>query len=151
MRFTEKQKERVRHMRARCSTWQEIAQEMKVSERTLQRHFKGTVTPRQKSDKMADILSVDVVKTGENVKNMLVQDVERSAIALNQLEIDVTELKEWQKREQIAESIQKRASSLLNIGETNEPIVNIAVMAQLPDEPKLCNTATYENVSSVTD
>lgn len=151
MRFTEKQKERVRHMRARCSTWQEIAKEMKVSERTLQRHFKNTVTPRQKSDKMADILSVDVVKTGENVKNLLVQDVERSAQALNQLEIDVTELKEWQKREQIAESIQKRASSLLNIGETNEPIINIAVMAQLPDEPKLCNTATYENVSSVTD
>ena len=124
---------------------------MKVSERTLQRHFKGTVKPRQKSDKMTDNLSVDTVKAGERVKNMLVQDVERSAQALNQLEIDVSELKEWQKREQIAESIQKRANSLLNIGETNEPIINIAVMSQLPDEPKLCNTTTYEDVSSVTD
>jgi len=151
MRFTEKQKERVRHMRARCSTWQEIAKEMKVSERTLQRHFKGTVKPRQNSVKLTDNLSVDTVKTGERVKNMLVMDVERSAQALNQLEIDVTELKEWQKREQIAESIQKRANSLLNIGETNEPIINIAVMSQLPDEPKLCNTTTYEDVSSVTD
>ena len=124
---------------------------MKVSERTLQRHFKGTVKPRQNSVKLTDNLSVDTVKTGERVKNMLVQDVERSAIALNQLEIDVTELKEWQKREQIAESIQKRANSLLNIGETTEPIVNIAVMAQLPDEPKLCNATTYEDVSPVTD
>ena len=138
-------------MRARGSTWQEVAKEMKVSERTLQRHFKGTVKPRQKSDRMTENLSVDVVKTGEKVKNMLVQDVERSAQALNQLEIDVSELRDWQKREQIAESIQKRANSLLNIGETTEPIVNIAVMAQLPDEPKLCNATTYEDVSSVTD
>ncbi len=151
MRFTEKQKERVSRMRARGSTWQEVAKEMKVSERTLQRHFKGTVKPRQNSVKLTEKQTVDVVKAGEKVKNMLVQDVERSAQALNQLEIDVTELKEWQKREQIAESIQKRASSLLNIGESNEPIVNIAVMAQLPDEPKLCNATTYEEVSPVTD
>ena len=138
-------------MRARGSTWQEVAKETGIGESTLRRRQAEFKTSAQKALKKAEVSAVDTLKAGENVKNLLVMDVERSAQALNQLEIDVTELKEWQKREQIAESIQKRASSLLNIGETNEPIVNIAVMAQLPDEPKLCNTATYENVSSVTD
>ena len=151
MRFTEKQKERVRHMRARCSTWQEIAKATGIGESTLRRRQAEFKTSAQKALKKPEVSAIDTLKAGERVKNMLVQDVERSAIALNQLEIDVSELKEWQKREQIAESIQKRASSLLNIGETNEPIVNIAVMAQLPDEPKLCNTTTYEDMSPVTD
>ncbi len=138
-------------MRARGSTWQEIAKETGIGESTLRRRQAEFKTSAQKALKKAEVSAVDTLKAGERVKNMLVQDVERSAIALNQLEIDVSELKEWQKREQIAESIQKRASSLLNIGETNEPIINIAVMSQLPDEPKLCNTTTYEDVSSVTD
>ena len=138
-------------MRARCSTWQEIAKETGIGESTLRRRQAEFKTSAQKALKKAEVSAVDTLKAGEKVKNLLVMDVEKSAQALNQLDIDVTELKEWQKREQIAESIQKRASSLLNIGETNEPIVNIAVMAQLPDEPKLCNTTTYEDMSPVTD
>ena len=75
----------------------------------------------------------NIEEIADLVKKSLAIDVEASASALANWQADDLDLRDWQRREQIAESIQKRASSLLDIGNQPENVVNIAVLSQLPE------------------
>lgn len=127
-------------------SWESIARKIGVSSRTLKRHAKDQewfdgATSRTNLDKDLDKAGQSLSKFGTKnieqiadlVKKSLAIDVEASAIALANWQADDLDLRDWQRREQIAESIQKRASSLLDIGNQAENVVNIAVLSQLPE------------------
>ena len=82
---------------------------------------------------MSKVDSKTIEQIAELVRDSLANDVEASANALANWQADDLDLRDWEKRERIAESIQKRASSLLNIGNQPENVVNIAVLSQLPE------------------
>ena len=140
-RITDDQLRIAKRERAKGETWEGIARQLGVSSRTIKRHAKAqswfeTVLPGSKPDKAGQSLtkvdSKTIEQIAELVRDSLANDVEASANALANWQADDLDLRDWEKRERIAESIQKRASSLLNIGNQPENVVNIAVLSQLP-------------------
>ena len=141
-RITEDQLRVARRERESGESWESIARKIGVSSRTLKRHAKDQewfdgATSRTNLDKAGQSLSKfdtkNIEEIADLVKKSLAIDVEASASALANWQADDLDLRDWQRREQIAESIQKRASSLLDIGNQPENVVNIAVLSQLPE------------------
>ena len=95
------------------------------------------------------ISAKDLDDLAEILRVKLANDANDSVEALRSWKAGQLDLQEFEKRERIAESIQKRATSLLNIGEKQEPVVNIALMSQLPDNPSLTTAKVYDVVSNV--
>jgi len=142
-RITEDQLRIAKEMRAKGETWPAIAKQTGASERGLQYQAKrngwnvagiASAKPRKQSAKdiaANDPKTIEVI--AELVRDKLANDIEASANTLANWRSDDLDLRDWQKREQIAESIQKRAASLLNVGNQQENVVNIAVLSQLPE------------------
>lgn len=142
-KITEDQIRIAKGLRAKGETWPVIAKQTGASQRGLQYHAKrngwnvagiATAKPRKQSAKdlaRSEAKTIEVI--AELVRDSLANDVEASANALANWQADDLDLRDWEKRERIAESIQKRASSLLNIGNQPENVVNIAVLSQLPE------------------
>ena len=139
-RVTQDQLRIAAKLRAKGETWPEIARQTGASQRTLQYHAKkegwtvGSAKPRKNGAR--DLARNDdrtIEQIAELVRDRLANDIEASANTLASWQAESLDLRDWQKREQIAESIQKRASSLLNVGKQEENVVNIAVLSQLPD------------------
>lgn len=139
-KLTEDQLRIAKRMRADGSSWKEISKETGASVRGLTYNaerngwnLKGIAKPSSGKQSVAKLeeKSIDVI--AELVRERLANDVESSANALANWQASDLDLRDWEKRERIAESIQKRASSLLNIGNQPENVVNIAVLSQLPE------------------
>ena len=81
----------------------------------------------------AAIVEASLAGLGEMVKGRLAGDIQNSIAALESWEPGGLELSQLEKRERIADSVQKRAAVLFDIGQTESPVVNIAVLSQLPD------------------
>ena len=141
-RLTEDQLKLAREMRSKGASWKEIAKETGASARGLAYNAQknGWNVFAKVGNKVsneggliakAERRSLEVL--ADLVKEKLAIDVEASASALANWQADDLDLRDWQRREQIAESIQKRASSLLDIGNQDQNVVNIAVLSQLPE------------------
>ena len=139
-KLTDDQLRIAKRMRAGGSSWKEISKETGASVRGLTYNaerngwnLKAIAKPSNGKQSVAKVeaRSIDVI--AELVRERLANDVETSANALANWQASDLNLRDWEKRERIAESIQKRASSLLNIGNQPENVVNIAVLSQLPE------------------
>ena len=75
----------------------------------------------------------EIERIAEVVKSRLANDIEASAIAIQSWQPSELDLPQLEKRERIAESVQKRAANLFDIGKNDQSVVNIAVLSQLPD------------------
>lgn len=70
---------------------------------------------------------------GEDVKERLQSDVEASLSALESINPADLGLNQLGSREKVAGDLTKRASQLFDMIEKEQPTMNIAVLAQLPD------------------
>lgn len=132
-----------KRMRAEGATWPEIAKATRCSQRGLTSRAKkegwlakGSKTGTKQAVKQADKAKLEVEsidKLAELVRDKLADDILGSTNALSNWDASSLELRDLEKRERIAESIQKRAASLLNVGKTEDNVVNIAVLSQLPE------------------
>jgi len=134
-------------MREKGESWPAIAKAVGASERGIRYQagkrgwIKGQKTPdrrpvpagKKAGKDLASAEAFSLEEIAERVRQKLTTDIESSARALDSWQADSLDLRDWQKREQIAESIQKRAAGLLNIGNQQENVVNIAVLSQLPE------------------
>ncbi len=150
-RITEDQLRLAKRMRERGESWPAITSATGASERALRNHankrgwVKGEETvekrplpalpanPAKDGKKPAKAEALTIDQIAEKVKEQLANDIESSARALASWQADSLELRDWEKRERIAESIQKRAVNLLEVGEKDQNVVNIAVLSQLPE------------------
>lgn len=155
-RISKEQLAKAKHMRQSGHSWHEIAEKVNASERSLCYHAKRegwTIKTLQTSCKPAakslQSKDLNLDELAEILRGKLANDASQSIEALQSWPAGNLELHEFEKRERIAESIQKRATSLLNIGEKQEPVVNIALMSQLPDKPSLTAAKVYDVESHV--
>ena len=87
-----------------------------------------------------------VEETREIVKSLVIEDIRQTLAALqNHSPDDIDELPQLLTRERIAESVQKRAGTLLGFDETDKHVVNIAILSQLPDDPSASASTTYDS------
>ena len=81
----------------------------------------------------------------ELVRSMVLEDIENTLAALkNHSPEAIDELPQLLTRERIAESVQKRAGTLLGFDESDKNVVNIAILSQLPDDPSDSASTTYD-------
>ncbi len=130
-------------MRKDGKSWPAIAQATAASERGLRYNAakngwqtKGGSVPavrQQRGNQIATLPDRTIDELAELVKSRLAVDIETSVEALASWRPAELELAQLEKRERVADSVQKRAASLFNIGQTEQPVVNIAVLSQLPD------------------
>ena len=139
-KLTDDQLRIAKRMRADGASWREISKETGASVRGLTYNakrngwnLKDIAKPSSGRQSIAKMESKSIEVIAELVRERLANDVEASANTLANWQADDLDLRDWEKRERIAESIQKRASSLLNIGNQQENVVNIAVLSQLPE------------------
>jgi len=139
-KLTEDQLRIAKRMRADGASWREISKETGASVRGLTYNaerngwnLKAIAKPSNGKQSVAKLEAKSIDVIAELVRERLANDVEASANTLANWRSDDLDLRDWEKRERIAESIQKRASSLLNIGNQPENVVNIAVLSQLPE------------------
>lgn len=97
--------------------------------------------------------SVAMVETVEQlaevVRGELTDDIRATIAALKAFNPNDLSLRDLEKREQIATSVQKRADSLMHLTENNTPIINIAVMSQLPSSINNTVPIVTEDLSHV--
>tara|TARA_R110000751_G_scaffold296364_1_gene405534 strand:- start:165 stop:698 length:534 start_codon:yes stop_codon:yes gene_type:complete len=135
-------------MRAAGESWSAIAKATKASERALRYNAaqngwqaKGSKKAQLTAGKaiaksgnaIATIGERSIVELAELVKNSLAVDIEASVEALASWQPSELELGQLEKRERVADSVQKRAASLFDIGQPEQAVVNIAVLSQLPE------------------
>tara|TARA_S200002703_G_C3747934_1_gene230094 strand:- start:56 stop:577 length:522 start_codon:yes stop_codon:yes gene_type:complete len=150
-RITEDQLRLAKRMREKGESWPAIASATGASERGIRYQaskrgwIKGQKTAEKRplpdlpadtskaGKKLAKAEALTIDQIAERVKDQLANDIEASARALASWQADSLELRDWEKRERIAESIQKRAVNLLEVGEKDQNVVNIAVLSQLPE------------------
>jgi len=128
-----------RAMRKEGKSWPAIAQATAASERGLRYNAakngwqtKGDIR-QQGGNQLAALPDKTIDELAELVKSRLAVDIETSVEALASWRPAELELAQLEKRERVADSVQKRAANLFNIGQTEQPVVNIAVLSQLPD------------------
>ena len=139
-RLTQQIVSEAKFLRAQGESWKGIANKTGATVKQLRYHadkhdwnYKGLATIGQKDIAKDSKHSAKPELIAEIVERLLTEDIETSAQVLVTTDASQLSLRDWQKREQIAESIQKRAASLLNIGQKAESVVNIAVLSSLPD------------------
>ena len=111
--------------RAKAGNWVRLSQ----AEVTLRNVAGGSaIAPGGK----ADIIRGRKV-SGEDVKERLQSDVESSLSALESINPADLGLNQLGSREKVAGDLTKRASQLFDMIEKEQPTMNIAVLAQLPD------------------
>ena len=138
-RISKAQKTLAKELRLAGNSWPIVAKKTGVYERSLQYLAKNEnwpakfAVPAKNTANRLDICDADIDGLAELVRNRLAKDIESSVIALESMPPAELELNQLEKREKVADSVQKRAASLFNIGETEKPVVNIAVLSQLPE------------------
>ena len=90
-------------------------------------------SPQKQLAKADSLAPVDIGQLAELIKNRLAEDIQASVAALGALPPDSLELGQLEKRERVADSVQKRAANLFDIGQSDQAVVNIAVLSQLPE------------------
>jgi len=90
-------------------------------------------SPQKQPAKKDSLAPVDIGQLAELIKNRLAEDIQASVAALGALPPDSLELGQLEKRERVADSVQKRAANLFDIGQSDQAVVNIAVLSQLPE------------------
>lgn len=125
-------------LRALGYTHKQIAKELGVCAATVNKYSiaeqwpSGNIQSDKKARQLAERKAIDDVR--EIVRERLVGDLEASLDALDvNHPLDCESLGDLLTRERIAELVQKRASSLLDLGEKDQAIVNIAILSNLPD------------------
>ena len=135
------EKKRAQKLRAAGDSWEAVGRELGRSERQLKTIAKQERWPSCTARAQivhrpcvdgAQTETVDHAQLGETIKNQLAEDAVASVKALTQLEPVNLELRDWERRERIIASVQKRADDLLEFQKKSEPLFNIAVMSQLP-------------------
>ena len=149
-RIDQAQFDLARKMRAAGESWPAIAKATKASERALrynaaQNGWQAKGQSKQlpeagKAGKAGNGLAVieerSIDELAELVKSKLAVDIESSVEALASWQPSELELPQLEKRERVADSVQKRAAALFNIGDSSQAVVNIAVLSQLPEAIK---------------
>jgi hypothetical protein len=138
-----------RKMRAAGESWPAIAKATKASERALrynaaqngwQAKGQKQLPEAGKAGKAVGGLAVieerSIEELAELVKSRLAVDIQSSVEALASWQPSELELPQLEKRERVADSVQKRAAALFNIGDSSQAVVNIAVLSQLPEAIK---------------
>ena len=138
-RISAAQKALAKNLRAAGNSWPVVAEKTGISPRSLQYIAKADSWPDKGSKhatstaKPTQLAPVDFGELADIVKSRLASDIETSVEALASWRPAELELAQLEKRERVADSVQKRAANLFNIGQTEQPVVNIAVLSQLPD------------------
>ena len=138
-RISTTQKALAKELRTAGNSWPAIAKKTGISERSLQYIAKADGWPSKcsatanKPAKREAVAGLDIVELAELIKNRLAGDIESSVSALEALPPAELELGQLEKRERVADSVQKRAANLFDIGQAEKPVVNIAVLSQLPE------------------
>ena len=137
-RITNAQKALAKELRTAGNSWPAVSKKAGISERSLQYIAKAEswplkCSPQKQPAKVGSLAPVDIGQLAELIKNRLAEDIESSVAALGALPPAALELGQLEKRERVADSVQKRAASLFNIGQPEQAVVNIAVLSQLPD------------------
>jgi len=133
-----------KRMRAEGYAWQDIANKTGISlsgltKKAYREGWSAKGITEMKSSDSTKIVGIDHI--AELVREQLASDIQSSVGALSNIPANELQLSDLEKRERIAESIQKRASSLLNIGNsTDKPVINVAIMSQLPSSIDDMNT-----------
>lgn len=149
-RIDQAQFDLARRMRAAGESWPAIAKATKASERALrynaaQNGWQAKGQAKQlpeagKAGKAGNGLAVieerSIDELAELVKTRLAVDIQSSVEALASWQPSELELPQLEKRERVADSVQKRAAALFNIGDSSQAVVNIAVLSQLPEAIK---------------
>ena len=146
-RIDQAQFDLARRMRAAGESWPAIAKATKASERALRYNAaqngwqaKGQAKQLPEAGKagngLAAIEERSIDELAELVKSKLAVDIEASVSALASWQPSELELPQLEKRERVADSVQKRAAALFNIGDSSQAVVNIAVLSQLPEAIK---------------
>lgn len=123
-------------MRAEGYTWNEIAKASntsisRITRRAYAEGWSAKNVAKPKETVKAGALSIESI--AELVRDQLASDIQASVNALSNLPPNELPLRDLEKRERIAESVQKRAAALLNIGtNADKPVINVAIMSQLP-------------------
>ena len=146
MRISREQLQIAKKLRQAGEGWDNIAKAAGASSRAIREHARrvGWTAKGQPAKKQlaagnqnggppAAIVEASLAGLGEMVKGRLAGDIQNSIAALESWEPGGLELSQLEKRERIADSVQKRAAVLFDIGQTESPVVNIAVLSQLPD------------------
>jgi len=76
----------------------------------------------------------------ERVKERIRGDVERVLSALDAIDPQSLKVGQLLLREKVAETVMKRANAVFDMEKENKPIINIAVMAQLPNDVAIAAT-----------
>jgi hypothetical protein len=137
-RITNTQKALAKELRAAGNSWPAVSKKAGISERSLQYIAKAEswpvkCSPQRQPAKADSIAPVDIGQLAELIKNRLAEDIQASVAALGALPPASLELGQLEKRERVADSVQKRAASLFDIGQSEQAVVNIAVLSQLPE------------------
>ena len=116
----------------------QIAKTLNVSAPTITKYSRqenwqvGSLKLDQKTKELAEKHAVQEIKA--IVRERLEKDLGNSLDALDTHHpVDCNTLSDLLTRERIAESVQKRASSLLGLEEQSKTVVNIAILSSLPD------------------
>jgi len=72
--------------------------------------------------------------SAEGVQQRIQQDVSAVLTALEAVAPEDLALHQLAVRERIAGDVAKRAAGVFDIGESSQPVVNIAVLSQLPEK-----------------
>ena len=137
-RISAAQKALAKNLRAAGNSWPVVAKKTGISPRSLQYIAKADSWPDKgfranNTAKPTQLAPVDFGELADIVKSRLASDIETSVEALASWRPAELELAQLEKRERVADSVQKRAANLFNIGQSDQPVVNIAVLSQLPD------------------
>ena len=142
-RIDKAQLDLAKEMRAAGHSWEAIAAETGASVRGLRYNAEKNgwnnkpktlpIAGKQKGKEVAKLDKGQIEELAELVQSQLAVDIETTAKTLANWQPSELDLPQLEKRERIAESVQKRAANLFDIGKSDQSVVNIAVLSQLPD------------------
>ena len=150
VKWTKDKEKAARQLRQQGYSYQEIANQVGLSLKAVQVKSRalGWQKGKRALNKAESAVEArqTVEETREIVKNLVIEDIRQTLAALqNHSPDDIDELPQLLTRERIAESVQKRAGTLLGFDETDKNVVNIAILSQLPDDPNSSASTTYDS------
>ena len=150
VKWTKDKEKAARQLRQQGYSYQQISDQIGLSLKAVQIKSRsmGWKKGKKALGKAASAVEArqTVEETREIVKSLVIEDIRQTLAALqNHSPDDIDELPQLLTRERIAESVQKRAGTLLGFDETDKNVVNIAILSQLPDDPSASASTTYDS------
>ena len=150
VKWTKEKEKAARQLRQQGYSYQQISDQIGLSLKAVQIKSRSMGWKKGKKAlgkaESAGEARQTVEETTEIVKSLVIEDIRQTLAALqNHSPEAIEELPQLLTRERIAESVQKRAGTLLGFDETDKNVVNIAILSQLPDDPSASASTTYDS------